>query len=71
MLSIFSLASYAGGFVGSAGLGYLAEQRSIALAWIVAGGLLVVSLFLFVQIEVKRARRERYDEQQAPFLESR
>jgi MFS family permease len=68
MLSIFSLASYAGGFLGSAGLGYLAEQASIALAWIVAGSLLVVSLFLFVQVEVNRARRERDHERQASLL---
>lgn len=68
MLSIFSLASYAGGFLGSAGLGYLAEHGSIPLAWIVAGSLLVVSLLLFVQIEVNRARRERNNEQQASLL---
>jgi MFS family permease len=68
MLSIFSLASYAGGFLGSAGLGYLAERASIPLVWIVAGSLLVVSLFLFVQIEVNRVRRERDDERQASLL---
>jgi DHA1 family quinolone resistance protein-like MFS transporter len=68
MLSVFSLASYAGGFLGSAGLGYLAENRSISLAWIVAGALLVVSLFLFVRIETNRVRRERHDEQQASLL---
>ncbi|MCI0393766.1 MAG: MFS transporter [Chloroflexi bacterium] len=68
MLSIFSLASYTGGFLGSAGLGYLAEHGSIPLVWIVAGALLVVSLFLFVQVEVNRMHRERHNEQQASLL---
>lgn len=71
MLSIFSLASYAGGFLGNIGLGYLAEHGSIPLAWIVAGVLLVVSLLLFVQVEINLVRRERSHEQQASLLTSR
>jgi MFS family permease len=71
MLSVFSLASYAGGFLGSTGLGYVAEHSSISRAWIIAGALLVVSLLLFVRVEINQTRRERNHEQQTPLLEGR
>ena len=53
MLSIESLASYAGSIVGSVGLGYVAEHTSIGAAWIVSGVVLVVSLGLYLQIDVR------------------
>ncbi len=51
MLSIGSLASYAGAMVGSAGLGYVAEHASIGAAWTISGAVLVVSLGLYLQID--------------------
>ncbi len=53
MLSIESLASYAGSIVGSVGLGYVAEHASIGAAWIISGVVLVVSLGLYLQIDVR------------------
>jgi DHA1 family quinolone resistance protein-like MFS transporter len=53
MLSIESLAGYAGAIVGSVGLGYVAEHASIGAAWIISGVVLVVSLGLYLQIDVR------------------
>jgi DHA1 family quinolone resistance protein-like MFS transporter len=53
MLSIESLAGYAGAIVGSVGLGYVAERASINVAWIISGVVLVVSLGLYLQIDVR------------------
>lgn len=52
ILSIGSLVGYVGSIVGSAGLGYLAEQVSISAAWIVSGTIVVISLFLYLRIHV-------------------
>ncbi|MGB7874787.1 MAG: MFS transporter [Anaerolineales bacterium] len=51
MLSIESLASYLGSAVGGILLGYIAEQLSISTAWIISGGALVLSLFLYLKID--------------------
>jgi MFS family permease len=51
MLSIASLASYLGGALGGFLLGYIAEQFSISMAWIIAGGILVISLSLYLRID--------------------
>lgn len=51
MLSIESLASYLGGAVGGILLGYIAKQLSISTAWIISGGALVLSLFIYLKIE--------------------
>jgi MFS family permease len=51
MLSIESLASYLGGAIGGILLGYIAKQLSISTAWVIAGGALVISLFLYIRIE--------------------
>ena len=59
MLSIESLVSYAGGFVGSAGLGLIAEHSSISIAWGLAGGLLLVSWVLYQRIDSVREERQR------------
>lgn len=53
MLSIESLASYLGGFIGGAGLGFVADRTSISASWIIAGVLLVVSLILYLQVDMK------------------
>ena len=51
MLSIESLAAYLGGAVGGVLLGYIAEHLSISTAWIISGGALVLSLFIYLKIE--------------------
>jgi MFS transporter, DHA1 family, quinolone resistance protein len=51
MLSIESLASYLGGAIGGILLGYIAKQLSINTAWMIAGGALVLSLFMYLKIE--------------------
>jgi predicted MFS family arabinose efflux permease len=59
MLSIQSLAMYAGSIIGSSVLGYVAELFSIQVAWTVAGGVLLVSLYLYWPIySQKRHERE-------------
>jgi predicted MFS family arabinose efflux permease len=59
MLSIQSLAMYAGSIIGSSVLGYVAELFSIQVAWTVAGGVLLVSLCLYWPIySQKRHERE-------------
>jgi MFS family permease len=59
MLSIESLASYLGSAVGGIFLGYIAEQLSISTAWIISGGALVLSLFIYLKIEfLQRKERE-------------
>ncbi len=58
MLSIESLVSYAGGFVGSAGLGFVAERTSIPVAWGLAGGLLLVSWVLYQRVDSVREERK-------------
>jgi MFS family permease len=55
MLSVQSLAGYAGSMIGSVGLSYLAEQRSISAAWMVAGLVVVVSSVLYWQIDRQQA----------------
>jgi predicted MFS family arabinose efflux permease len=51
MLSIASLASYLGGAVGGILLGYIAEKISISTAWIIAGGITMISLSLYLKID--------------------
>lgn len=57
MLSIQSLVSYAGGFIGSAGLGLVADRTSIGLAWGIAGGVLLVSCVLYLRVDIVRKER--------------
>lgn len=54
MLSVQSLAFFAGGFLGGAVLGRVADQWNIAVAWAIAGALVVVSVIPYVVL----ARRE-------------
>jgi DHA1 family quinolone resistance protein-like MFS transporter len=59
MLSIESLASYIGGAISGIFLGYVAEQSSISVAWVIAGGTLVISLFLYLRIEVLQMQERK------------
>jgi len=68
MLSVQSLASYIGGFLGSVLLGWIAEQRSISSAWFVAGGISMVSLLFYVKAAVLLKNRERSHEQSTPIF---
>jgi len=58
MLSVQSLASFAGAFVGSVALGTLAEAASIATAWAVAGAAVAATSLLYLRLD-REARRER------------
>jgi MFS family permease len=53
MLSVASLAAYAGYFSGSIVLGYVAERVGIPLAWLVAGGATLLSLFFYLKVDAK------------------
>ena len=65
MLSVQSLASYVGGSVGSIALGYVSDSFSIGTAWMIAAGLLVLSLPLYLLVD-RRRTRSRGDEAKAP-----
>jgi len=54
MLSIASLASYVGAFIGGAGLGYIAEHGSIGAAWIVGGVVLMASMGLYWGVDIRQ-----------------
>jgi len=69
MLSIQSLSSYVGGFLGSILLGFIAQQRSISMAWIVAGTVSMVSLLLYVRTATLLKQRERINEQSTPVFD--
>jgi len=62
MLSIESLAAYLGGFLGSAGLGLLADRTSTGFAWGIAGGVLLVSWVLYLRVDAIREERRREQE---------
>jgi predicted MFS family arabinose efflux permease len=61
MLSIESLSSYVGGAAGGVLLGYTAEHFSIPTAWLIAGGILVLSLVLYVRVATLQ-QKERMDQ---------
>ena len=58
MLSVQSLASYLGSFLGGAVLGAVAERASIPTAWLIAGALTVVSLVPYLIMDARRDRAE-------------
>ena len=72
MLSIESLASYLGGAVGGILLGYIAKELSINTAWLIAGGALVLSLFIYLKIEFlqHKERDIELDGKERPVLET-
>ena len=57
MLSVQSLAAYAGSFLGGAALGWVADRWAIGAAWAIAGGLLVVSIAPYVMLDRGRVVR--------------
>jgi DHA1 family quinolone resistance protein-like MFS transporter len=59
MLSIESLTHYVGGFIGSAGLGFVAQRTSIGIAWGIAGTVLLVSWVLYLRVDSVREERRR------------
>ena len=72
MLSIESLASYLGGAVGGVLLGYIARQFSISTAWIISGGALVLSLFIYLKIEFLQHKEREIENhgKERPVLEA-
>jgi YNFM family putative membrane transporter len=59
MLSVQSLAAYAGSILGSVVLGYIAETFSIQVAWIIAGIILLVSLLLYLRIYTQKRYEQK------------
>ena len=59
MLSVQSLAMYAGSILGSAVLGYVAEITSIQAAWTITGGVLLVSLLLYAGIYTQKRHEQK------------
>lgn len=53
MLSVASLVSYMGFFVGSVALGYVAERAGIPTAWLIAGGVTVLSLLFYLRVDAR------------------
>lgn len=72
MLSIESLASYLGSALGGVLLGYIAEQISISTAWMISGGALVLSLFVYLKIEFlqQKEREIELDGKERPVLKT-
>jgi DHA1 family quinolone resistance protein-like MFS transporter len=72
MLSIASLASYLGSAIGGVLLGYIAKQHSISTAWIISGGALVLSLFIYLKIEFlqNKEREIELDGKERPVFET-
>ncbi len=56
MLSVASLVSYAGFFVGSVTLGYVAERAGIPIAWLLAGSVTVLSLVFYLRVDARTPR---------------
>jgi MFS family permease len=55
MLSVQSLAFYAGGFLGGALLGWVAESWSIGMAWTIAAGVIALSAVVYLGLDHGRA----------------
>ena len=55
-LSIISLASFIGAFLGSAGLGWVAERVGIGVAWSVAGGVMGFAVLAWWRVHVRVGR---------------
>jgi len=62
ILSIQSLTFALGGFLGSVGLGYLADTFSIQTAWLVAGASLIVAVACYLIIAVKQPKPKEVPE---------
>jgi DHA1 family quinolone resistance protein-like MFS transporter len=71
MLSIGSLVSYLGSILGSAGLGYLAENASIGWAWGLSGAVLFLSSTLYWRVDQILAKRRSENDLKNAVLETR
>ena len=65
MLSFDSLVGYVGAFLGSVGLGLLAEHTSTNVAWMVAATVVGLSALIYLQLDAKRVHPQ--DHQHAIF----
>ncbi len=70
MLSVQSLASYIGGFLGGILLGAIAEFGTISAAWFLAAVVSMVSLLLYARVARKQPRGGRNDDE-IPLLDGR
>ncbi len=70
MLSVQSFASYIGSMVGSVSLGYLAQQSSVRSAWIVAAIILMVSLFLYLKVDMIQTNQARRNDAESSIFET-
>lgn len=69
MLSVQSLASYIGGFLGSVLLGFVAQRQSINLAWLAAGALTLASMMLYVNVAKHRKFSGDIDDEEVQILD--
>ena len=70
MLSLVSMIGYVGSFLGSVGLGYVAEQTSIGLAWASSGVVLALSALLFLRVDKLLKQRISVHEHEGALLET-
>lgn len=71
MLSLQSLASYIGGFLGSILLGAIAEASSVSTAWITAAVVSMVSLILYARVARQQPRAEHSHDESIPVHDGR
>lgn len=71
MLSVQSLATYGGAAIGSILFGYISQLGSIRYAWIVAGLIAVVSLWLYISVDIRKKRHAQdHHEQEIPVFDA-
>lgn len=71
MLSVQSLATYGGAAIGSILFGYISQLGSIRYAWIVAGLIAVVSLWLYISVDIRKKRHAKdHHEQEIPVFDA-
>lgn len=51
MLSVHSLVNFTGGFIGSAGLGFVAVRSSVSTAWLAVGAVVIASLTFYLALD--------------------
>jgi predicted MFS family arabinose efflux permease len=66
MLSVLSLAGFAGAFLGSVALGPLAEATRVASVWFVAGTCVAVSALSYLRLDGRTSPRSAASEPAAP-----
>lgn len=65
MLSVQSLVSYIGGFLGGILIGWISNTYSLTLAWIVAGGISMLSLIFYLRVATLLKMREHSNEEKS------